>query len=176
MNLTSDLKNPINIFLLSWRSIAPRCKISWCFRFSLSVYNVSCKVFLPWNKTTLNFDLRPSKTIEHLFSSWWSIVPSCMILELMLHSVSCLQRFPTMWQYNLDHWPPILKNDRHLPLFTVINCTMLYDPGAYGSFGILPTTFSYYVTIRAWPLTSALKNNRHVPLIMWSNVSSCKIL
>ena len=140
-------------------------------------YNVSCHIFILCDNTTLSFDHRPWKTLGIFLLSWWSIVPSCMILELMVHSVSCLQRFPTMWQYdldlwlltlkkkntflsscwsivpsfkilelmiqsvsclqyilpcfhtmwqyNLDLWPPILKNDRHFPLFMLINCTKL---------------------------------------------------
>ena len=30
-----------------------------------------------------------------------------------------------------------------------LNCIKLYNPGAFGSVCILPTTFSYYVTIRS---------------------------
>ena len=82
--------------------------------------------------------------------------------------------FPTLRQYDLDLWPPNLKNNRHIPLIMVINCIKLYDPGGCGSFCILPTTFSYYVTIRPWPLT--LENNRHIPLIMLIKCTSCKIL
>ena len=89
--------------------------------------------------------------------SWWSVVPSCNIMKLSVQSVSWLQRFPTMWQYNLDLWPLILKNNTHLPLIMVINCTKLYDHGAYGSFCILPKPFSFYVTIRPWSLTSDLE-------------------
>ena len=109
---------------------------SWGLWFSLySAYNV----FLLRDKTT--FDQQLWKTIIIFLSSWWSIVPSCMIMELKVHSVSCLQYYPTMWQYDLDRWPTTLKNNWHLPLNMVINCTKLYDPGAInGSFCILPTT------------------------------------
>ena len=48
-------------------------------------------------------------------------------------------------------------------LIMVINCPKLYNPEAYGSFCIPPTTFSFYVTIQ--PLISDLKNNRHLTLI-----------
>ena len=90
----------------------------------------------------------------------------------MVQSVSCLQDilslFPTMWKYDLDLWPPALQNFKHLPLIMVINCIKLYDPGAYGSFSILPTTFSYYGTIRPWPLTSDLENLSSCYQVVWS--------
>jgi hypothetical protein len=44
-----------------------------------------------------------------------------------------------------------MKNKRVLPLIIAINCTKLYDPGAYGSVYILPTKFSYYIMPRLWP-------------------------
>ena len=75
-------------------------------------------------------------------------------------SGSYLQHFPKMWQYELDLWPPNLKNNRHLSLIMLINCTMLWDPGTNGSVCILPTTFSYYVTIRPWPWTSDLEKQQ----------------
>ena len=76
------------------------------FRFSLYIaYNL----FLLCDNTTLTFDHRPWKTIGIFLSSWLSIVLSCMILELTVNSVSCLQCFPTMWQYDLDLWPSTLK-------------------------------------------------------------------
>ena len=101
-------------------------------------------------------------------------------MELMVQPVSCLQcilsRFPTMWRYNLDLWPSTLKNDRHLPLFTVINCTKLYDPGANGWFSILPTTFSYYVKYDRDLWLPTLKNNSRFLLSCWAYVSICKML
>ena len=36
------------------------------------------------------------KTLSIFLSSWWSIVPSCMILKLTVLSVSRLQCFPTL--------------------------------------------------------------------------------
>ena len=53
------------------------------------------------------------KTLCIFFSPYWLIVQSCMILELTIHSVSCLQHFPTKWQYDLDLWPATLQNNRH---------------------------------------------------------------
>ena len=50
-------------------------------------------------KAHLSFQLRWAKNTSLL------IVPSIMILELMVHSVSCLQCFPSMWQYDLEIWP-----------------------------------------------------------------------
>ena len=44
-----------------------------------------------------------------------------MILDLTVNSVFCLQRFHIMWQYDLDRWPPTLKNNRHLSLIIMIN-------------------------------------------------------
>ena len=89
-------------------------------------------------------------------------------------AASCLQRilprFPTLWQYNFDLWPLILKNKRHFPLIMVNTCRKEYDPGAYGSFCILPTTFSYNVTIRPWQTISIFLSS------CWSTVPSCKIL
>ena len=35
----------------------------------------------------MTFDLKSWKTICIFLSSWWSVVPSCMILDLMVHSV-----------------------------------------------------------------------------------------
>ena len=96
-----------------------------------SVSGLQC--ILPSFPTTCmwqyNLDLRSWKTIGIFLSSWWLIVPSCMILELTVHSVSCLQCFPSMWQYDLDLWPPILKNYRHLPLIMLIKwCFDLQGP------------------------------------------------
>ena len=135
----------IGIFLLSWWSLVPSCKIlelmvqpiscllcfptvtirpwplttnlekqlsssshhvdqlyqvvwSWSLRFILyPAYNV----FLLCDNTTLTFDQRPWKRISIFLSSWWSIVPSSMIMELTDHCVSSLQQFPTMWQMTL---------------------------------------------------------------------------
>ena len=93
----------------------------------------------------------------------------------MVQSVSCLQRilsrFPTtcMWQYDLELRSPTLKNDKYHPFIMMINCTDLYDPGAYGSFCILPTIFFYYVTVRPWPLTIDSENKKALSLIMLIN-------
>ena len=108
------------------------------FWFSLyPAYNVSCHVFLLCDNTTLTFNHRLWKTIRIFLSSCWSIVPSCMIVEQMVQYVSSLKfilpRFPTMWKFNLDLWPTILNNKMRLPRIMVINCTELYDPGAYRS-------------------------------------------
>ena len=65
------------------------------------------------------------------------------ILELTVYSVICLERVPTMWEYDLELWSPPLKNSRHLALIMVINGTKMNDPVAYSSFSILPTTSSY---------------------------------
>ena len=70
-----------------------------------ATFSVYVKV-RPWSLTW--------KTISFFLSSFWSIVTSCMIMELRVHFVSCLQRFPTLWQYHLDLSSPTLKNDRHL--------------------------------------------------------------
>ena len=113
------------------------------------------------DNTTLTFDHRRWKSRGIFIFSCWSIVPSCKIMEVMVQSVSSLQcvlpRFPTMWQYNLDLWPTILKIDNLLSSIIVINCIKLFDPGAYCSFVILPTTFSNYVKIWPWPLTTDLR-------------------
>ena len=42
-------------------------------------------------------------------SSWWSFVLSCTILQLTVHSVSCLQRFPIMWRWDIGLWTLTLK-------------------------------------------------------------------
>jgi hypothetical protein len=73
-------------------------------------------------------------------------------------------------------WPLTLKNNRVLPLMMVINCTRLYDPGAYSLVVILLTRFSpskkYY---DLWALT--LKNNMVLPVMMVVYViPSCMIL
>ena len=87
-----------------------------------------------------------------------------------------LPRFPPMWQYDFDVWPPTLKKHYASFLTMLINCSRLYVPGAYDSFCILPTTFptkwQYYLDL--WPAT--LQNNRHFLSSRWSNVRSCKIL
>ena len=129
LTLNNNRHLPLNIMVIN---ILYQVVRSWSFRFSLyPAYNVR------------SFDLQPWKTC-------WSIVPSCKILELMVQFVSCLQcilpRFPAMWQYDLDLWPPTLKNNSRLPLIMIINCTKFYDPEAHGSFCILltmyPATFS----------------------------------
>ena len=65
----------------------------WCFL----LMRLFCVILWPW-PFTLNKN-------RHLPLSWWSIVPIRMILDLKVHSVPCLQRFPTMWQYDLELWP-----------------------------------------------------------------------
>ena len=76
-----------------------------CTKFNLNPSNsVCCHVFLLCDNATLRFDLRPWKSLSVFLSSWWSISPSCVILDLMVHSVFCLQRFLTMWQYDLNLW------------------------------------------------------------------------
>ena len=57
------------------------------------------------HNTTLTFDL------EKRYLSLIMVInfPMCMILELTVHSMSCLQRFPTMWQYDLDLCPSTMK-------------------------------------------------------------------
>ena len=104
----------------------------------------------------------PWITLGIFLFSWWSIDSA-----YKAQSVSCLQRiqsrFLSMWQY------------QHLPLIMVINCTKLYDPGVYSSLCILPT-FSYYVTIRPWPLTTDLLWTLDIFPSCWSIVPSCKIL
>ena len=139
----------ISILHSSWLSVVQSCKILDIMVQSHPAYNV----FLLCDNTTLTSDPWPS-TIDIFLSLYWSIVSSCKILELTLHSESCLQHFPTTMYVTKRLWPLTLKNDRHLSLIMVINCTKLYDPGAYGSFCILPTRFSYYVSIQPLPFTN----------------------
>ena len=103
-----------------------------------------------------DLDLWPWIRICIFLLSWWHIVSFYKILELLIQSVSCLQHilscFPTMWQFDLDLWPPTIKITKLLPLIMVINCTKLYDSGAWTvSFCPLPTKCPYYVMIRPWP-------------------------
>ena len=81
------------------------------------------------------------------------------ILELSVQSVSW-PNFTTMWQYNLDLWPPTLINNKHLTLIKVINCTKLYDPGSYGSVCISPTMFSY-LDLDLWPCLKINQSSHH---------------
>ena len=136
-----------------------------------------------------DFDLWPWITIG-IFLSCWS---SCNILEISVQSVSCLQRillrFPTMWQYDIELWPPTLKNDKHIPLIIV---TIRPWPPMLKTMGIFLSScwlnvpscmilelmvqsescynvsrhvfLLLYVIIRPWPLT--LKNNRHLSQVV----------
>ena len=110
------------------------CKVSHttlsCKILDLMVQSVSCLQCFS-TMCQYHLDLWPWKTTVIIHSSWWSIA-SCKILEITLHSVSCLHHFPTMWQEDL--WPLTSLKKRHIPLVMVINCTKLYDPGAYSSF------------------------------------------
>ena len=116
----------IGIFLLSWWSNVPSCKI-----LELSGQFVSCLQRILSHFPTMwqyHLELCPPtlKNTRHL--------PLIMLINctklydpaLMVQSVSCLQcilpRFPTMWQYNLYLGPLILKNNRYFPLNMVINC------------------------------------------------------
>ena len=110
--------------------------------------------------------LWPWKTIRFLLSRWWSSVPSCMTLKHTVQSLSCLQGFSTKWCYSLDLSPLTLKNNRVPPILMVIKCTKLYDPEAYGSVSIPPTSFStkWCYSLDLWPLTLII--NRVPPLMM----------
>jgi hypothetical protein len=63
------------------------------------------RVFLQNDATTLISDHWPWKAIGFLFLSWWLNVSSCMILKLMIWSLSCLLGFLTKWCNDLDLWP-----------------------------------------------------------------------
>ena len=98
-----------SIFLSSWKSILHQVVWSWNLWFILYPAISLC------DNMTLTFNHRPWKTIGIILWLFWSNVPSFKILEQMIQSVSCLQCilscFPTMWQYDLDLWPPTLKNN-----------------------------------------------------------------
>ena len=132
-----------------------------------SVSSYSClQGFSKWY-----YDLRPWKTIGVFLLSWWSIVPSCKILELMVQSVSCLQRilsrFHTMWQYNcnLDIWPLSFKTNKHF----VSSWWSIYQVIWFWSlwFILYPAyNVSFYVTIRPWPSKTDLENNLLLSVIL----------
>ena len=122
--------------------------------------------------------LCPWITIGIFLLSWWSIVPSCTILELSVQSVSCLQRilsrFPTMWQYDLDLWLTTLKNNRHLPI-NADPLNRVLDLGTNGSVCILHTMYPVRLSrFTMWQYdidlcSPTLKNKRVLPLIMLMN-------
>ena len=83
---------------------------------------------------------------------------------------SCLQRFPTKWHYDLDLWPPTLKNNK--------------ASSSHHSNQLYQVVWSWSITVRSvsrlqrflntwhyeldlWPTT--LKNNRDLPLTMVIN-------
>ena len=79
------------------------------------------------------------------------------------HSLLKILRLPTMWQYDLDLWPPTLKNNRHFPFIMLNNWTKLCDPGAYESFWILPATVFTMWQYNLDLSSTTLKNYRHIP-------------
>ena len=117
--LTFDLRPWKRGILLSWNPLSqlldPVTNGSVCIL--PTIYTCILPRFLPCDNTTLTFELRPWKTRGNLLSSCLSIVSSCLILELTVHSVFCLQSFPTLWQYDLDFWPSTWKSNRYLTLY-----------------------------------------------------------
>ena len=80
----------------------------------------------------------------------------CKLQDPGINDSVCI--LPTMYPATFSYLTfDIWLENRHLPLIMVINCIKLHVPGAYGSFCILPTTFSLCVTIQPWPLTSSLE-------------------
>ena len=76
-----------------WALITSQCKVSdsqatvkACRPLVLYYAN---NVFLICDYTNLTFDHRPWNKIGIFLSSCWSTVPNCMILELIVQSVSC---------------------------------------------------------------------------------------
>ena len=92
----------IGIFLSSWWSVVPSFR-SWSFQFSLyRAYTVSCHIFLLCDNTTLNFELRPWKTIG------WSIDSGTNGSFCILLTIS--------YYVTIRPWPLNLKNNSLLPL------------------------------------------------------------
>jgi hypothetical protein len=95
-------------FLLSWWLWS--IQVIWPRSLWFDLYS-AYNVFLLDNATTLTFDLRSWKTIGFFLSWWWCSMPSCMILENTVRSLSCLQGLErqTDGRTRLYHNTPRLK-------------------------------------------------------------------